>query len=391
MSELAGSGWLTAAVQPTVAYGIPLAEALREAVERLSARSVAVVTTNSLSEPGGLAETARGILGSKFHSIIAGMRPHTPRSQVIRVAEGLKGADAVVTIGGGSVCDSVKAARLCLANGVLTTADMDRFRTYKNNPGGEGDLTVPPTLPFIAVPTTLSAAEFTSGAGVTDERGPVKQVFLYPRLGADIVILDPAMTRRTPPRLFFATGMRAVDHAVENWCSINGNPLSDAYSLFAARLLIPSLEKVFIAPDDMEARLDCMKGSWLSILGAASGSLKSGASHGIGHALGGTGGMPHGETSCVMLAHVLRYNASANADRQALMASALGKADTPLADIIERLVSSLELPHRLRDAGISEAALDTIAEVALQDPLVGTNPRPIKTVKEIRQLLQQAW
>jgi maleylacetate reductase len=391
MSELAGSGWLTTAVQQTVAYGVPLAEALPEAVRRLSAQSIAVVTTNSLSEPGGLAETARRILGSKFHSIIAGMRPHTPRSQVIRVAEGLKGADAVVTIGGGSVCDSVKAARLCLANGVLTAADMDHFRTYKNNPGGEGDLTVPPTLPFIAVPTTLSAAEFTSGAGVTDERGPVKQVFLYPRLGADIVILDPAMTRQTPPRLFFSTGMRAVDHAVENWCSINGNPLSDAYSLFAARLLIPSLEKVFAAPDDMEARLDCMKGSWLSILGAASGSLKSGASHGIGHALGGTGGMPHGETSCVMLAHVLRYNMSANADRQAVLASALGQADTPLADIIERLVSRLELPHRLRDAGIAEAALDAIAEVALRDPLVGTNPRPIKTVKEIRQLLQQAW
>jgi maleylacetate reductase len=391
INEIAGSGWLTTAMQQTVAYGIPLAEALPEAVRRFSARRVTLVTTNSLSKPGGLAEMARGILGSKLHSVIDGMRPHTPRSQVIRVAEGLKGADAVVTIGGGSVCDSVKAARLCVANNVLTAAEMDRFRTYKDNPGGEGDSTVPPTLPFIAVPTTLSAAEFTAGAGVTDERGPVKQVFLYPRLGADIVILDPAMTLQTPPRLFFSTGIRAVDHAVESWCAINSNPLSDAYSFFAARLLIPSLRKVFVAPDDLQSRLDCMKGSWLSILGAASGSLKSGASHGIGHALGGTGGMPHGETSCVMLAHVLRYNASTNSDRQAVLASALGEADTPLADIIEGLVSSLELPHRLRDAGISEASLDAIAEVALTDPLVGTNPRPIKTVKEIRRLLQQAW
>ena len=237
----------------TVAFGIPIAEALPEALQRLSVQRVTVVTANSLAGPGGLAGVVRDALGSRFHRMIAGVRPHSPRADVIRVREALDGADGVVTIGGGSVCDSVKAARLCLANGVTDPAGMDRFRTFGKNPGGEGDTTLPATLPFVAIPTTLSAAEFTPAAGVTDERGPVKQIFMYPGVGADTVILDPEMTRQTPPRLFFSTGMRAVDHAVEIWCSINPTPLSDAHSLYAARMLISSLRKVFVSPDDMQA------------------------------------------------------------------------------------------------------------------------------------------
>ena len=394
MSGLRNVGWSLPIPQPTVAFGIPVADALIDAVQRLSARRVAVVTTNSLAGPGGLAEFLCKILGSKFHSTVAGIRPHSPRESVIRVVKALEGADGVVTIGGGSVCDSVKAARLCLANGITDAAGIDRLRPHGKSEGGEPDPMLLATLPFIAVPTTLAAGEFTSGAGVTDERGPVKQVFIYPGLGPDIVILDPEMTRATPPRLWFSSGIRALDHAVETWCSTSTTPISDAYSLHAARLLIISLHKVFDAPDDMQARLDCMKGAWLSIIGLAAGtktSVKAGASHGLGHALGGTAGMPHGQTSCVMLPHVLRYNASVNAERQAVIVSSIGNAAKPLADIVEGLVSHLGLPGRLRDAGIPESVLAAVATAALHDPLMASNPRPIESITEIMQLLEQAW
>ena len=390
MSNVRKAGWSTPSHQQTVAFGIPLAEALPEALERLSMTRVAVVTTNSLAGPGGLAEMVATLLGDKFLSMTAGIHPHTPRADVLRIAKALEGADGVVTIGGCSVGDCVKAARLCLANGISDIAGMDRLRPYNKVVAGESDGILPPTLPSIAIPTTLSAGEFTSAAGVTDERGPVKQVFLYPNLSPNIVILDPEMTRRTPPRLFYATGLRAVDHAVETWCSINPTPLSDAYSLHAARLLIASLRKVHDAPDDLDARLDCMSGSWLSIQGPASG-IKAGGSHGMGHALGGTAGMPHGETSCVMLPHILRYNAPVNAERQAVIAASLGQPDTPLGDIIADLVAHLELPTSLRDAGVSEALLEPVAAAAVHDPLLGTNPRPITSLEVVRELLKQAW
>jgi maleylacetate reductase len=375
-----------------VAFGIPLADALPEAMQRLSMQRIVVVSTNSLSGPGRMAETVCNLLESKFCGLVSGIHSHSPRADVIRVTQALREADAdgVVTIGGGSVCDSVKGARLCLANGIADTVGMDRLRPYNKAPGPEGDPTVAPSLPFIAIPTTLSAAEFTPGSGITDERGPFKQVFIYPGNSPDIVLLDPEMTLNTPARLFFGTGMRAVDHCIESWCSINANPIADAHSLYGAQLLISSLEKVVSSPNDLQARLDCQTGSWLSVVAAAAG-VKSGASHGIGHALGGTADMAHGETSCVMLAHILRYNASVNADRQAIIARALGHGETPLAEIITGLVKSLSLPTRLRDAGVSESILDAVANAALHDPLLKSNPRPITELTEIKRLLRAAW
>ena len=390
MREGRDSGWSLPSTLQTVAFGVPIADALLEATQRLSARRLAVVTTNSLAGSGGLAEVVRNILGPKFHSVVAGIRSHTPRADVVRVIKALEGADGVVTIGGGSVCDSAKAARVCLANGITDAVGIDRLRPYNKAKGSEPDSTISPSLPFIAVATTLSAAEFTSAAGVTDERGPRKQVFVYPGLAPDIVILDPQVTRQTPPKLWFSTGIRALDHALETWCSTNPTPLSDAHSSYAARLLIDSLQKVFDSPNDISARLDCMKGAWLSILGPASG-VKAGASHGIGHALGGTAGMPHGETSCVMLPHVLRYNASVNADRQAVIASSVGSPTTPLSDIVAALISRLGLPTRLRDAGVSEKVIAAVAEAAIHDPLLASNPRPIKSLTEAMLLLEQAW
>ena len=389
MGNVGNSGWSISSQQQTVAFGVPLAESLEEAVRRLSMRRVAVVTTNSLSGPGGLAEAVVKVLGSKFQCIVSGIRPHTPREDVIRVAKTLHGVDGVVTIGGGSVCDSVKAARLCLANGISDPVGMDRLRPYHQG-RSEPDETRSPTLAFIAVPTTLSAGEFSSAAGVTDERGPVKQVFVYPRLSPDIVILDPEMTKQTPNRLFFSTGLRAVDHAVETWCSINPTPLSDAYSLYAARLLITSLRRVLDVPSDMEARLACMEGAWLSILGPAAG-VKAGASHGMGHALGGTAGMPHGETSCVMLPHILRYNASVNGNRQGVIAAAVGSPDMMLADIVANLVAALGLPVRLRDAGVTESQISDVAAAAVHDPLLASNPRPILSLDVVLELLKHAW
>lgn len=390
MSNVKQAGWSAPSHHQTVAFGIPLAEALPEALRRVGAKRVVVVTTNSLLGPDGLAQSVEALLGDAYLRTVSGIHPHTPRADVLRVAEALGGADGVVTIGGGSVCDSVKAARLCLANGLSDIEAMDRLRPYNKRVAGEEDGIRSPSIPSIAIPTTLSAGEFTSAAGVTDERGPVKQVFLYPGLSPDIVILDPAVTRRTPPRLFFATGLRAVDHSVETWCSINPTPLSDACSLHAARLLITSLRKVFDDPDDLDARLDCMKGSWLSIIGPASG-IKAGGSHGMGHALGGTAGMPHGETSCVMLPHVLRHNAPANAERQAAIAAAVGQPDTPLADIIADLIRHLGLPATLRDAGVPEDMLEAVAVAAVHDPLLASNPIPVTSIDTVRDLLRQAW
>ena len=131
------------------------------------------------------------------------------------------------------------------------------------------------------------------------------------------MILDPAVTVHTPEWLFLSTGIRAVDHAVEDICSIHPAPFSDGMSLHALRLLSRGLPAVKAAPGMWRLGWTASLGAWMSIMGAHNG-VPMGASHGIGHVLGGTADVPHGYTSCVMLPHVLRFNEPVNAERQAL-------------------------------------------------------------------------
>jgi maleylacetate reductase len=119
--------------------------------------------------------------------------------------------------------------------------------------------------------------------------------------------------------------------------------------------------------------------------------VPKGASHGIGHVLGGTAGVPHGYTSCVMLPHVLRFNQPVNAARQALVAEALGQPGAEAADAVAALIAELGLPATLRAVGVRADQLDAIAEGAMHDRWVHTNPRRIDGPATVRTLLDAAW
>jgi maleylacetate reductase len=367
-----------------VVFGQPLAEALPAELARLSARRVVLVTNRSLAAPGGLADAARAALGASCLATIDGIGAHSPRGDVLRIVAALRehAADAVVGIGGGSVTDATKVACLCLANDVQAVADLDRLRAPADARA--------PELPFVMIPTTLSAGEFTHFAGVTDERGPRKELYVNDGMAPDVVILDPAMTLATPPRLWFGTGIRAVDHAIETWCSVNATPLVEATALHALTLLPRALRACKADPDDLATRLDCQIGAWLSVQGVAT-NVDLGASHGIGHVLGGTAGMPHGETSCVMLPHVLRFNAAVNGERQRRLAEAMGDASRPAAEQVAELVASLGLPGRLRDANVPRELLPRIAEESMHDIWIKTNPRLIAGPPDVLALLEAAW
>jgi maleylacetate reductase len=298
-----------------------------------------------------------------LRNTVTGIRENSPREDVMRVTVALrsKGVDAIVSIGGGSVADAVKAARICLTNNVRDAAELDRLKTTTT--------AASPRPYFIAVPTTLSGAEFTQFAGITDERTGVKDAFHHKDLAPDVVILDPEAALATPERLWLSTGLRALDHAVETWCARQPTPYSDATSLYAARTLAHWLPITKIAPGDVEARLGCQIGGWMAIQGAAIG-VSHGASHGIGHALSAVTGMTHGITSCIMLPHVLRYNLPASRDRQAVLAEAMGKPGKSLADIIAGMVVNLGLPARLRDVAVRRDQIPAISKAARGNPRV---------------------
>jgi len=107
--------------------------------------------------------------------------------------------------------------------------------------------------------------------------------------------------------------------------------------------------------------------------------------------LGGTADVPHGYTSCVMLPHVLRFNAPVNAERQAWVSEALGRPGEDAGDVVAELVAALGLPGRLRDVGVNPEQLDRIAEESMHDRWVHTNPRRIDDPPAVRVLLDAAW
>jgi alcohol dehydrogenase class IV len=367
-----------------VVFGEPAAAAVAGIAERLEAKRVLVMASATLDRSGDGVAAIRGALGQRLAGQYQGMPAHSPRAAVLDATRQARAAcaDLIVTVGGGSLTDAAKAVRLCLANDIDSIEAMDALR-----PGGPPSRA--PAVRQVSVPTTLSAGEFSAIAGVTDERSRVKELFRHPGIIPTAVVLDPAMTLATPEWLFLSTGIRAVDHCVEGICATEAHPFADAQALRGLALLAAGLPRVKANPGDLTARLDCQLGAWLSMAPLATG-VPMGASHGIGYVLGAAFDIPHGHTSCIMLPAVMRWNLPANAERQALVAAAMGAPEASAATLLQRLIDSLAMPRSLSAVGIGRDAFDRIAEGAMGTPWVPRNPRPIAGPAEVLEILELA-
>ena len=379
--------------QERVVFGRPADAAVVASAEHQKARRVFVVSTRSLARlQAGPLQRIVAALGPRHAGTFAEVRAHSPREDVIAAAAAAReaGADLLVAVGGGSVIDATKAVQLCLWLGLDSPDAMEPYRG--GAPAEIARRIEPPADPIrmVAVSTTLSASEFTSSAGVTESRSHAKQMFAHRLLVPREVVLDPAATLDTPEWLLYATGIRAVDHAVESYCSPLANPATEASSLQGLRLLHRSLPQIQADPRALRPRLDAQFGMWQAITAAAAGA-GTGASHGIGYVLGATFGVPHGHTSCVMLPAVLAWNAAVNADRQRALSEVMGAPDRPAAALVAELIAALGQPGSLRAVGLRRDDLDTVAERALGYPPVRANPRPIRTAADVREILELAW
>jgi len=369
-----------------VVFGKPAAEAVADEVDRLDSERVFLMVSGTLNRSTDEVAAVRRALGNRVAGVFDRMPPHTPRGAVIEAAAAARqaGADLIATIGGGSVTDGAKAVQLCLANDIRTAEALDSLRPVEGPPACK-----PPTVRQITVPTTLSAGEFSAISGVTDERRRVKELFRHPQIIPRIVMLDPAVTVHTPEWLWLSTGIRAVDHCVEGICSGEANPFADAQALHGLALLTRGLPRVKSDPSNLEARLDCQIGSWLSMGPLASG-VPMGASHGIGYVLGALFDIPHGHTSCIMLPAVMRWNKPVNAERQALVAAAMGHPGEDAGDVLDAFIAGLGMPRSLGAVRIGPENFARLAEGAMQTPWVPRNPRPIAGPAQVQEILELA-
>jgi alcohol dehydrogenase len=355
----------------TVVFGVGKVEALGRELSRRGAKRALIVTGKTLGQSKLLDQVKRAA-GNALAGVFTGAAQHVPSQTVTElVAEARRvGADAMVSFGGGSPIDTVKNAAWQLMGGRAGSRTID-FASAATTSGSGGEIL------HIAIPTTLSAGEFTPGGGVTDESTKVKGVVADPRLQARAVILDPALTVETPAWLWASTGMRALDHAVEGSYSTRHQLVTDTLASKAIALLnahlLPSLQTH--GDDELEYRVQCQLAAWLSIFGMSSNS-RGGISHALGHQIGPMWNVPHGITSCITLPHVMRFMAGVAADRFAPIAQGFEVRFDPrsprssameCADRTARFIGKFEVPTRLRDVGVPREEISRIAGTVLEE------------------------
>lgn len=381
--------------QEKVIFGPGSVRQLAAEIDRLGKKRALVITGTTIAKKTDLLTRVQEILGACLAGVFSPISQHVPRKDVIHAASQAREAkaDVLVSLGGSSPVDGAKAVALCLSEGVTSEQQLDSYRR-------QGPQPVPiqgHPIPHIAITTTLSAGEFTSGLGMTDEERGGKGLYGAPSLVPRVVILDPELTLFTPPWLWASTGMRAVDHAVERLYSPKHQPLVDTLCLQALRYLFQNLPPSSRDPNNLEIRLYCQLGAWMSAIGF--NNVRTGISHAMGHQLGGHCHVPHGQTSCIMLPHAMEFNLPAASDRLALVAGAAGvhprklniqQAAQAAVEAVRRLVKDLGCPARLRDVGVKESDLPMLAEAVIHEAPLMENPRPI-TEMEVIGILRKAW
>ena len=375
-----------------VHMGAPAAEALLSEVERLGASRVFILAGGHLrTKTDEIAKIERA-LGARHAATWSGIAPHAPRADVLAAADAAREAraDLIVTVGGGSVTDAGKIVAILLKHDVRTTEAFEPLRTYVTDDGQVVQPTFDaPDVRVICMPITLSGGEFNALSGATDEVTKHKQGYEHRMAAPVAVILDPALTVYTPEWLWLSTGVRAVDHAVETLASDRSNDFCDGVADSALRLLAEGLPRSKADPSDLEGRLKCQIGAWQSMISIV-GGVPMGASHAIGHILGGTCDVPHGYTSCVMSPYVLAWNAEYDDSRQARITACLGKAGISASEALDSFIRGLGMPRTLREVNVSDNQLPLVADYTLLDIWGRTNPRPISTAADVMQILQRA-
>ncbi|WP_327584117.1 maleylacetate reductase [Nonomuraea sp. NBC_00507] len=323
--------------------------ALAAEVERLGARHPLIVTTPRTAP---LAATLAGSLS--VAGVFDGVRPHVPVETVDQAVElaTRTGADAVLSVGGGSTTGTAKAIAL---------------RT---------------SLPIVAVPTTYAGSEVTPVWGTTE--GARKTTGRSPLVMPKVVLYDPDLTTTLPAAMTAASAMNAMAHCVEAFYAPGANPVTDLVAAEGVRVIADALPAAMSRPADAAGRAGLLYGAYLA--GSAFGVAGSGLHHKICHVLGGAFGLPHAETHTVLLPYVATFNAPAVPALRTRVAPALGAED--VAHGLTGLAARIGAPVSLAQIGLAEDDMDTAVRLVLEKDF-GDNPRPVGE-PEVRGILTAA-
>lgn len=328
---------------------------------------VAVITDRGV-RAAGLLEGALASLGARAALVDDGVVPDADVRHVDELAGRARElhVDALLAVGGGSVMDTAKGVGAVLATG-KRVAELEGMATVRA-----------PLVPLVCVPTTAgTGSEATQFAVIKDHTAGKKRVLMDGALLPACAFLDPDLLVGLPRAVTAATGVDAITHALEAVASRLHNPIASALATAALRLLLGddgALARSLERPGDVEARGACLVAA--NLAGQAISSAMLGACHAFGHALGAKKGVPHGIANGVVLGSVLRANLAQARPHYEHAARGLGLGDAEaLLGMVEHTVHDVAgLPRTLGALGVTDADLEDLVRLTLDDADLGTNP-----------------
>ncbi len=307
-----------------------------------------------------------------------------PNPNEMNMADGIAmylagGHDGVICFGGGSALDLGKMIALMAHQKDLSVWDLEDIDDWYTR----ADATK--VAPIIAVPTTAGTGSEVGRAGVlTNSTTHKKKIIFHPKLMPAVTICDPALTTGMPKFITAGTGMDALAHCLEAYCSPFYHPMSQGIALEGMRLVFENLVTAYTKPDNLDARAHMMSAA---AMGAVAFQKGLGAIHSLSHPVGAIYNTHHGTTNAVVMPMVMEFNRpviEARLDKAAAYIGIAGGYDG-FAKAVMALRENLNIPANLTAMGVQRDKLDEMAAMALEDPSCGGNPVPL-TLENLRAL-----
>lgn len=293
--------------------------------------------------------------------------------------------DMVFGIGGGSSIDTAKGVKVLLTN----PSPINQYIGMGNIPN--------PTKPLCCIPTTAgTGSEVTSMTIITEPHNERKIAVGGRYLPPEVSIIDPELTLGMPPAVTASTGMDALTHSIEAYTCKLAYPLTDCIALKSIQMIYDNLPKAVFNGEDLEARSNMLMASMMG--GIAFNNAFVALVHSIAHPLSAHCNLAHGVANAAVLPYVMEYNAPVVPERTIDIGLAMGldlkglsrtKACDRVVEDVYNLMKLVKIPT-LKEAGVPESILETIAKDAMVEPPTSVNPR-IPTEADILAILKKAY
>lgn len=344
---------------------------LAEACEQLGMQAPLLVTDPGLAALPMIHEALRqcrdaGLKAEIFSSIKGNPTGQNVTDGVLVYRVGHH--DGVIAFGGGSALDAAKAIALM--------AGQDRpLWDFEDVGDNYLRVNVAGMAPVVAVPTTAgTGSEVGRASVITDDEAHVKRIIFHARMLPALVILDPELTTGLPPGITAATGMDALSHNLEAYCSPLFHPMAEGIALEGMRLVKEYLPRATAQGTDLEARLKMLVAS---SMGATAFQRGLGGMHALAHPLGALYDAHHGTLNAILMPYVLQANRSSIEPQMERLGRYLNlpRQDfTGVLDWVLELRSEVGIAHNLAEIGIDDRQIERVGQMAVADAASGTNP-----------------